>query len=286
MVRRSANFASITQLMENSPVGRVWLAAKIAFLGTLGGLGWVSGRALHAESARWPDRVELTLLPPPVAGPKLRVVIDPGHGARDNTGNRSSYCKDEQDFTLELARDVRTALEDTGRFEVRLTREAGSTVEYRARLSDAESWGARAFVSLHSDVRGHAESWKPTPVLECPRRRGGNGFAVLFSDESSADAELTESLASCIASEVTAAGFVPFGGIEYSADYQARRQAGVFADRHAPGERIFVLRASSVPSVIVETHNALDDREARAWEQPATRRAFGRALARALASSL
>lgn len=264
-------------------MGRVWVVGTVAALTAVGGLGWVGTRALHDT---WPDTAHLSLLEAPPPGPVLRVVIDPGHGAADNTGNRSSFCRAEQDFTFDLGRDVKRDLEATGRFEVRLSRGPGETVDYKTRVAAADSWGARAFVSLHSDVRGHAETWRPTEALECPRHRGGTGFAVLFSDESENRATERERVASGIAREASAAGFVPFQGVEYSADYAPRTTAGVFADRHAPEERIFVLRASSMPSVIIETHNALDDREALAWEDPRTRRAFARALARALAASL
>lgn len=265
-------------------MGRVWVVGKVAALAALGGLGWVSGRALQPRT--WPDVVELSVLESPAPGPRLRVVIDPGHGARDNTGNRSAFCRDEQDFTFELARDVKSELEATGRFEIRLSRETGESVEYKARLDAATAWGARAFVSLHSDVRGHAESWKPQAELECPRHRGGTGFAVLFSDEVAAGRDERERLASGIAREVTRAGFLPFEGVEYAADYAPRSTRGVFVDRHAPDARIFVLRSSSMPSVIIETHNALDDREALVWEDPHARRAFSRGLARALAEAL
>lgn len=264
-------------------MGRVWVVGTVAALAALGGAGWVGARALDDT---WPDSARLYLLDAPPPGPVLRVVIDPGHGARGNTGNRSSFCRDEQDFTLELGRDVKHELEATGRFEVRLSREPGESVDYKTRVDAAESWGARAFISLHSDVRGHAELWRPRQDLECPRHRGGTGFAVLFSDETASRVTERERLASGIAREVSAAGFAPFEGVEYSADYAPRTTAGVFVDRHVPEERIFVLRAGSVPAVIIETHNALDDREALLWEDPVARRAFSRALARALAASL
>ena len=202
-------------------------------------------------------------------------------------GNRSSFCRNEEDFTLDLGRDVKRELEATGRFEVRLSRGPGELVDYKSRIEAAATCGARAFVSLHSDVRGHAELWKPGAGLECPRHRGGTGFAVLFSDSVAPGEASRERLASAIAGEVADAGFVPFQGVEYAADYRARPTPGVFVDRHAEGERIFVLRVFDGPRRDrSETHNALDDREALAWEDPEARRVFSRALSRALASAL
>jgi N-acetylmuramoyl-L-alanine amidase len=44
-----------------------------------------------------------------------------------------------------------------------------------------------------------------------------------------------------------------------------------------------VLRSTTMPAIIVETHNAKNAAEARRWEEPAVRTAFARALATALA---
>ncbi len=288
MVRPTANFASDGWLIENRTVDRAWVIVSVLGLGALGGLGWVSGRALHSASdKRWPDRAELHLLAPPAAGPTVRLMLDPGHGARDNTGNRSAFCRDEQDFTLDLSRDIKVALEETGRFDVIVSRSEGELVEYRDRLAEAESFGAQAFVSLHSDVRGHAENWRPIAGRDCPRHHGGNGFAVLLSDEVPEGLQRRRLLATSVAREVALAGFSPYTGAEYASDYTPLGETpGVFADRHAPAERIFVLRSSAVPAIIVETHNAIDDREALLWEDSETRHAFGRALARALVAAL
>ena len=65
--------------------------------------------ARTATSAKWPME-GAALTPPAVAFPsgfeRRHVFLDPGHGAPDNTGNRSSRCEDEQDFTLALATDL------------------------------------------------------------------------------------------------------------------------------------------------------------------------------------
>ena len=67
---------------------------------------------------------------------KRRVAIDPGHGAPGNSGNRSAFCRDEQDFTLSLAEDLSRALTRTGHFEVLQTRSGGVPVESRAFMAE------------------------------------------------------------------------------------------------------------------------------------------------------
>ena len=86
---------------------------------------------------------------------------------------------------------------------------------------------------------------------------------------------------------MTEAGFLPYGGGGYVGLYAADAEVpGVFVDRHAPEQRIFVLRRAPMPSILVETHNALDPREAERWAEPETVDAFAAAIAAAIADAL
>jgi len=172
--------------------------------------------------------------------------------------------------------------------EVRLSRERGALVEYADRLADAEAWGADAFVSLHSDVRGHTERWSPGPERACPIALEAPGFAVLYSDEGDpALADHRLALGRAVARRMLEAGFLPYGGADYTGIYAADPEArGVFVDRHTPEQRIFVLRRTGMPAVLVETHNALDPREATRWRAPETLDAFAAAIAAALGDAL
>lgn len=218
----------------------------------------------------------------------VRLLLDAGHGAADNAGNTSSFGVAEQDFTLDLALDVAAQLESTGGFEVRLSRRPGESIAYPARVAAARAMGADAFVSLHSDVRGTTRRWSPVPGVEARASVDAPGFSVLFADEG--DAALVQrrrGLAVAVAREMGAAGFFPYGGTEYEGLYAADAgAAGAFVDRHEDAKRIFVLRRTPMPAVIVETHNALDPREAARWDEAWHRRAFAMALARGLADAI
>lgn len=197
-----------------------------------------------------------------------RIYLDAGHGAEDNVGNRGALGQLEQDFTLSLAVDVAVILEATGHFEVRVSRKAGELVAYADRVAAADGWPADVFVSLHSDVR----------------RPEGIGYSVLWSDEGAA--ALTErrvALARKMATELGALGLPAYGGSEYAGLYAGDPVAGVFVDRHLPHQRIFVLRRPTMPSIIVETHNAKSVPEAQRWDEPEVRQAFAAALAQAVA---
>ncbi len=240
------------------------------------------------DPRRWPgDEASLTQ---PVAsfraGPPLRVVIDPGHGAPSNHGNTSSFCVEEQDAMLELAQGLAERLEATGHVEARLARQPGQVVEYAARLEQAAAWGADAFVSLHSDVRGQVTRWSPAPDRDCPVALDAPGFAVLYADEGDPGlAARRLALGRAVARRMIEAGFLAYGGAEYTGIY-APDEPGTFVDRHSPEQRIFVLRRAAMPSILVETHNALDTREAARWGAPETVDAFAAALAAALGDAV
>ncbi|AUX39825.1 N-acetylmuramoyl-L-alanine amidase [Sorangium cellulosum] len=217
-----------------------------------------------------------------------RIYLDAGHGAPGNTGNTSCFCLEEQDFTLAAAHALAVRLNATGRFEARVGRTGDRPLPYLERVEDAARWGADAFVSLHSDVRGKPEAWTPVPDLQCPLSLAAPGFAVLWSDEGSpALCALRLALARAFARRMEEAGLLPYGGAAYTGLYEAdAAQPGVFVDRRPPGQRIFVLRRPAMPSILVETHHALDAREATRWTEPATLDAFAAASAAALADAL
>jgi N-acetylmuramoyl-L-alanine amidase len=235
----------------------------------------------------WPSE-DAALTPPAAtfreASGILRVMIDPGHGAANNHGNTSSFCVEEQDAMLDVAEALADRLEETGHVAVRLARDPGRTVEYPARLEEAAGWGADAFVSLHSDVRGKVERWSPALGRDCPFAIDAPGFAVLYSDEGDPGlAAKRAALARAVARRMGEAGFLPYGGAAYIGIYAPDEQApGTFVDRHAAEQRIFVLRRAAMPSILIETHNALDPREAARWTDPETLDAFAAAVAAAL----
>jgi len=246
----------------------------------------VDAAALSASAAA----AEAPLRPPKLACPTdfgvHRVMIDAGHGAEKNRGNLSCFCVDEQDFTFAAAEWVAARLEATGHFEVRRSREGGAEVAYPNRLDDAEAFDAEVFVSLHSDVRGHAGTWAPEAGRSCPVAPGGAGFSVLYADEGEPELVARRlALSRALAARMLTTGFAPYAG-GYADLYAADPAPGVFVDRHAPGQRIFVLRRASMPSVILETHNALDPGDADRWTAPETLDAAADALAAALVDVL
>lgn len=247
--------------------------------------------AVEAPLPAWPaPGAPLTKLD--VAAPqgfrKKRIYLDAGHGAAGNTGNQSVTCEDEQDFTLRVGLDLKERLEATGLFVVKLSRGApGQRVAYPGRVTSAEAWGAHAFVSLHSDARGTAQLWRATPERQCPRQDATPGYSVLWSDESTEPLlSRRVTLARSLAKSMKDAGFLPYDGVDYTGLYDGDPIPGVFVDRHVPGRRVMVLRRPRIPSVIIETHHALDFEEAERWKEERTLDAFSAAVARGLVEAL
>ena len=221
---------------------------------------------------------------------KRRIYLDAGHGADGNTGNRSVTCEDEEAFTLRVAEDLKQRLEATGHFKVRLSRKPGERVSYPSRINDAQRWGAHAFVSLHSDARGLAQPWSPAPGQQCYRQDASPGFSVLWSEEAPAPLPSRRAeLARALARHLGRAGFRHYDGVDYEGLYGPdTAQPGVFVSRvsEPTHRRIFVLRRPSIPSVIIETHHALDFEEAARWREERTLEAFAAAVAQGLVDGL
>jgi hypothetical protein len=89
----------------------------------------------------------------------IKIYIDQGHNPRSpNTGAEGNGYA-EQDITYEVGRSLATLLRNNGNFDVRLSRPSADTQlgtsnasSLRARVDDANSWGADYFISIHTNA--------------------------------------------------------------------------------------------------------------------------------------
>ncbi len=247
-------------------------------------------RATAVAPNGWPEPAATLAAPAPTYPSRFgvrKVFVDPGHGAENNSGNTSCRCLAEEDFTLRASEELARRLQASGHFAVRLAREGEVRVAYRDRVEAARHWGAEAFISIHSDVRGSFDQWAPEPGKSCPVSWAAPGFSVLWSDEGEAGLVGGRlALARAVARRLGEAGFAAYLGADYAL-YQADADVpGVFVDRHAADQRIFVLRRPAMTSVLVETHHALDPREVARWDDPHTHDVFAAVIAAALVDVL
>jgi N-acetylmuramoyl-L-alanine amidase len=81
---------------------------------------------------------------------KPLIVIDAGHGGRD-PGAQGVHAQ-EKAVTLAAARELKAAIERTGRYRVRLTRDSDVYLIHGRRVQIARDAGADLFISLHADA--------------------------------------------------------------------------------------------------------------------------------------
>ncbi|MBL8911162.1 MAG: N-acetylmuramoyl-L-alanine amidase [Archangium sp.] len=242
--------------------------------------------------AAWPfdshslQNAELPPQPQPQAAKvklkKIRVAVDAGHGYADNTGNIGGHCQREMDHTLVVADFLADALEKTGRFEVMRSRVGNALPRYQTRIAAIEKWKADVVISIHSDARGLA-----TPVEQgdggvCWQNPDEPGFSVLWNDEGPSF-PARQKLGRAVGSRLRDAGFVEYSGVNYADLYtQDPVEPSGWIDKRPLKKRVYFLRASKIPTVIIETHHALDVTEVARWDEPKTFDAFSAAVAAAI----
>ena len=118
-------------------------------------------------------------------GDRYTVVIDPGHGGVDpgTIGISGTY---EKHITLAMARAIRTALEKTGRFKVKLTRDRDIFIRLRDRIRLAREAGANLFISIHADSIKNRKISGPS-VYTLSERASDKEAAALAEKENKAD---------------------------------------------------------------------------------------------------
>ena len=79
------------------------------------------------------------------------------------------------------------------------------------------------------------------------------------------------------------AGFIAYSGFNYGALYrQDQVEPSGWIDERPMKKRVFFLRGSLIPTVIIETHHALDEREVARWDELETVDAFAFAVGAAV----
>ncbi len=235
----------------------------------------------------WPaeDAVLKSLPFPKIQKKKIRVYLDAGHGAQGNEGNHGCFCQLEEVHTLRVVMHLAQSLKKLGSFEVMHSRDGVSKPSYRVRLAEAEAFGAEFIVSVHSDARGWAVPWGTgDDGRDCWRNDDAPGFAVLWNTEGTHRVVTgRERLGRSIGQRLRQAGFLAYSGEDYGALYrQDDEEPSGWIDIRPRKKSVYFLRGSSIPTVIVETHHALDPQEVFRWDQPSTLDAFASAIAQAL----
>lgn len=121
-----------------------------------------------------------------VADGEPTIVIDPGHGGID-PGAIGVSGKLEKDVVLAIAEELRDQLEQTGRYDVVLTREGDEFVRLRDRLRTAREQHGALFLSLHADSLTEARQVQGAAIYTLSERASNDEAARLARKENRAD---------------------------------------------------------------------------------------------------
>ncbi|MBM3545696.1 MAG: AMIN domain-containing protein [Alphaproteobacteria bacterium] len=216
------------------------------------------------------------------------IVLDPGHGGID-PGTTGVGGVREKTLTLEIAQDLKRALEASGRYHVVLTRSDDSFVRLRERIQIARSSKGEIFLSLHADALGDA-SFRGMTVYTLSDKASDAEAEALAQRENKSDliagvdlrdeAPEVASILIDLAQRETMNLSARLAGHlvqELSRDVQMPRNGHRFAG-------FAVLKAPDVPSALIELGYLSNRQDTQLLAQPAHRRKLGQAVLRALDS--
>lgn len=119
------------------------------------------------------------------SGHKPIIVLDPGHGGAD-PGAISARGNYEKHLTLKMAKEVKTALERTGRYKVYMTRETDKALTLRGRMQFAHKQNADLFISIHADSAKNKKA-KGLSVYTISEKASDKEAMMLAERENKAD---------------------------------------------------------------------------------------------------
>jgi N-acetylmuramoyl-L-alanine amidase len=184
------------------------------------------------------------------------VVIDAGHGGRDNGAETPGGIK-EKDITLAFAKKVQELLVNSGRFDVALTREDDTYLQLTERVALARANKADLFISIHADsfqqedVRGasvYTRDENATDVLDRVLADGENKLDLVAG---LASPEMADSVVNLLVDlmrrEIRRQSYLAAQSLVHQLEPSVALRP--FPLRQAA---FFVLQAPDVPSVLVE----------------------------------
>lgn len=214
------------------------------------------------------------------------VALDPGHGGVDPGAIGVSGVR-EKDIALAAAKELRKALERTGRYKVVMTRTRDVSLGLRQRIARSRRAAADIFVSLHADSIGRSDV-RGLSVYTLSENASDREAASLAVKENKADLiigmDLTNesddvknilidlaqreslNLAAQLATKLIA---------------ELRRQVKLLRNTHRFAG-FAVLKAPDIPSVLLEMGYLSNREDERALRQPSYRNKLVVAIVQAL----
>ena len=251
-------------------------------------------RSKYLKTAGWPKSEQaapqaeepLADLPAKPANAKRIIVIDPGHGGVDPgaTGVDGTL---EKELVLSLAKEVRRALEDTGKYTVVMSRDSDVFLSLKARVAVGRRNKADLFVSLHADsapgsgARGasvYTLSEKASDKEAEALARSENQSDIIAGVDLTNESDIVTSILIDLAQRETKNNAVKFA---QSLVPELQRVSNVTAKSHRfAGFR--VLKAPDVPSVLIEVGYLSNEQDESTMQSGRWRRDMADAITRAV----
>lgn len=227
------------------------------------------------------------VVPPRRPSPKILkkpvIVIDAGHGGKD-PGAISRNGIYEKNITLAMARQLKKVLEQTGRYDVVLTRDNDRYLRLYQRVNHARAKGGDLFLSLHADSI-EAGNVRSASIYTLSEKASDAQTARLAARENSADliggidlsvedpdvANILISLA--MRDTMNQSKFFANTVVEEL----GRNNVNILSKPHRYAG-FAVLKAPDIPSVLVEMGFMSNEREANLLSSPSYRAKIAKAL--------
>jgi N-acetylmuramoyl-L-alanine amidase len=134
-----------------------------------------------SSELNFPESAELSGIRFGEAEKKIRIVVDPGHGGKDQ-GAQGYHGALEKEICLKVAKQVRREIERYSKtqgvpIEIKLSRDGDDFIPLRERAKLANTWGADLFVSVHANS-------SPVPKAK--------GFEVYFLSPEATDEQASK----------------------------------------------------------------------------------------------
>ena len=216
-------------------------------------------------------------------GWKPLIIIDPGHGGKD-PGAKAGNAGYEKTIVLSLAKELATALEATGRYRTKLTRDDDRFIKLRDRVNFAREHKGDLFISIHADsindrhVTGasvYTLSDKASDA-QTARLAARENKADLIAgvDLSHEDKEVASILLDLVTRDTTNQSKF-FANLLVSNFKSNDIKTLKTAHRHAG---FAVLKAPDIPAVLVESGFVSNPKEVEKLKDPSYRRQMARAI--------
>ena len=210
---------------------------------------------------------------PPFAAPqKITVIIDPGHGGRDQ-GATSATGLTEKELTLDIAQRLSTLLKEKLSVDVVMTRSDDSYVPLETRASLANDAHADFLISIH----GNASSYEDVRGVETYYLRSSDQALTSNETDGQSSAEVTEpaEAAKSLAADVQAALL-----------HGLREGKKMLRDRGVKPASFVILREVQMPAILAEVSFLSSSKDAVQLDSADYREKVAQALYKGIANHI